>query len=135
MRVINADKYMERLRANIDTTADTVAEQLKRDEPCGTVKDGGQIGYLWALQWARNALELDYYTVQAIPIPDNATNGDMIKAMFPKGKVRREVSCTHDKTVFSFPDGTYFGAECRFNTDWWNAPYRAESEDKDENNN
>lgn len=50
MRVINADKYMERLRANIDTTSDTVAEQLKRDEPIGTVKDGGQIGYLMALQ-------------------------------------------------------------------------------------
>lgn len=58
-----------------------------------------------------------------VVLPDNATNGDVIKAMFPKGKIRREVSCTHDKTVFSFPDGTYFGAECRFNTDWWNAPY------------
>ena len=57
-------------------------------------------------------------------LPDNATNGDVIKAMFPKGKVRREVSCTHDKTVFSFPDGTYFGAECRFSTDWWNEPYQ-----------
>lgn len=65
-----------------------------------------------------------YRKVNAIEIPDNATNGDVIKAMFPKGKVRREVSCTHDKTVFSFPDGTYFGAECRFNTDWWNAPYK-----------
>lgn len=62
-------------------------------------------------------------------LPDNATNGDMIKAMFPKGKVRREVSCTHDKTVFSFPDGTYFGAECRFNTDWWNEPYKGGQED------
>lgn len=61
-------------------------------------------------------------------LPENATNGDVIKAMFTKGKVRREVSCTHDKTVFSFPDGTYFGAECRFNTDWWNAPYKTESE-------
>lgn len=62
-------------------------------------------------------------------LPDNATNGDVIKAMFPKGKVRREVSCTHDKTVFSFPDGTYFGAECRFNTDWWNEPYKGGREE------
>ena len=59
-----------------------------------------------------------------ITIPQGATNGDMIKKMFPKGKIRREISCTSDKTVFSFPDGTYFGAECRFNTDWWNAPYK-----------
>ena len=64
-----------------------------------------------------------------VVLPDNATNGDMIKAIFPKGKVRREVSCTHDKTVFSFPDGIYFGAECRFNTDWWNEPYKGEQKD------
>lgn len=66
-RYINADKYMAHLRANIDTTADIVNEQIKRDEPIGTVKDGGQIGYLWALQWARNLLELDCFTVEAIP--------------------------------------------------------------------
>ena len=53
-RLINADEYMRTLRANIDTTADTVAKYIKEDEPIGTVKDGGQIGYLWALQWARN---------------------------------------------------------------------------------
>lgn len=66
-------------------------------------------------------------------LPDNATNGDMIKAIFPKGKVRREVSCTHDKTVFSFPDGTYFGAECRFNTDWWKAPYKGGQDNGNDN--
>ena len=65
----------------------------------------------------------------SVILPDNATNGDVIKAMFPKGKVRREVSCTHDKTVFSFPDGTYFGAECRFNTDWWNESYKGGQEE------
>lgn len=66
-------------------------------------------------------------------LPDNATNGDVIKAMFPKGKVRRETSCTHDKTVFSFPDGTYFGAECRFNTDWWNEPYKGGQDNGNDN--
>ena len=66
-RLIDADKYMAHLRANIDTTADIVDEQIKRDEPIGTVKDGGQIGYLMALQWARSSLELDCYTVEAIP--------------------------------------------------------------------
>lgn len=59
-------------------------------------------------------------------IPENPTNGDMIKALFPKGKVKHEPSITHDRMVFSFPDGTYFGAECRFNTEWWNAPYERE---------
>lgn len=126
MRVINADKYMERLRANIDTTADTVAEQLKRDEPCGTVKDGGQIGYLWALQWARNALELDYYTVQAIPIPDNATNGDMIKAMFPYAHFEEyEDECRH--IVIMWADGKASTIRSDFEWDWWNAPYKKEN--------
>lgn len=66
-RLIDADKYMARLRANIDTTADIIDEQIKKDEPIGTVKDGGQIGYLLALQWARSSLEQDCYTVEAIP--------------------------------------------------------------------
>lgn len=67
MRIVNADEYMAHLRANIDTTADIVDEQIKKDEPIGTVKDGGQIGYLLALQWARSSLEQDCYTVEAIP--------------------------------------------------------------------
>ena len=41
-------------------------------------------------------------TVNAIPIPENATNGDMIKAMFPNE-----------------PDFEY-----DFFRDWWNAPYK-----------
>lgn len=68
MRLIDADKYMNHLRANINTTSDTIAEQIKKDKPIGTVADGGQIGYLNALQWARASLECDCYTVQAIPL-------------------------------------------------------------------
>lgn len=70
MRLINADKYMAHLRANIDTTADIIDEQIKKDEPIGTVKDGGQIGYMMALQWARSSLEQDCYTVKAIPLDE-----------------------------------------------------------------
>ena len=70
MRLINADKYMAHLRANIDTTADIIDEQIKKDEPIGTVKDGGQIGYMMALQWARSSLEQDCYTVKTIPLDE-----------------------------------------------------------------
>lgn len=79
-RLIDADKYMAHLRANINTTADTVDEYIKKDEPIGTVKDGGQIGYLMALQWARSSLELDYYTVEAIPKDEyeNRLRADMV---------------------------------------------------------
>lgn len=67
-RYIDADKYMNHLRANINTTSDIIAEQIKKDKPIGTVADGGQIGYLNALQWARASLEHDCYTVEAISL-------------------------------------------------------------------
>lgn len=51
--------------------------------------------YVEAFDMAIEALKL---------IPDNATNGDVIKAMFP------------DESDF----------ETDFDTDWWNAPYRKE---------
>lgn len=88
----------------------------------GIINSENRINNVWVADELIDALD------NAIILPDNATNGDIIKAMFPKGKIRREVSCTHDKTVFSFPDGTYFGTECRFNTDWWNAPYKGGQE-------
>lgn len=70
MRLINADEYMKRLRADIDSEADIIAEYIKRDTPIGTVKDGGRIGRLQGVQWCRNILELDYYTVKAIPLDE-----------------------------------------------------------------
>lgn len=70
MRLINADEYMKRLRADIDSEADIIAEYIKKDTPIGTVKDGGRIGRLQGVQWCRNVLELDYYTVKAIPLDE-----------------------------------------------------------------
>jgi hypothetical protein len=67
-RLIDADKYMNHLRANINTTSDIIAKYIKKDKPIGTVADGGQNGYLNALQWARASLECDCYTVKAIPL-------------------------------------------------------------------
>lgn len=43
------------------------------------------------------------------PLPDNATNGDMIKAMFPS-EVWLQMKARE------------------FNKSWWNEPYKAESE-------
>lgn len=60
-------------------------------------------------------------TVNAIVIPDNVTNGDMIKAVFPNAMVYNagiamDVEFLEDE-------------EHWFNKDWWNAPYKAESEE------
>jgi hypothetical protein len=72
-------------------------------------------------QMAIKALEGKHYE-SAIIIPNGATNGDMIKAMFPNARVDDTSEkfgqlsiCTHDaKSVFS--------------SDWWNAPYKGVNE-------
>lgn len=62
--------------------------------------------------------------LNGIPIPDNATNGDMIKTMFPSIKIDFE---TYTKSeVVHFRDG-----DAEFSHDWWNAPYKVESEVKE----
>jgi hypothetical protein len=43
------------------------------------------------------------------PIPDNATNGDVIKAMFPNSHMEYRM----------WTENTYF-----YETDWWKAPYQ-----------
>lgn len=62
-------------------------------------------------------------TIQAIPIPKDATNGDMIKAMFPYGKYG-----TNGNEVHVYGVG---GNGCLvFTLDWWNAPYKRGSENE-----
>ena len=70
-------------------------------------------------------------TVEAIPIPKGATNGDMIKALFPNIEVETYGVVTSVK-----------GLDCNkgaldpyrhFWSDWWNAPYK-ENEDGSNNN-
>ena len=56
-------------------------------------------------------------TIPAIPIPDNATNGDIIKALFNIKEV--EMSSTY---CVHFPEEEDFGHY--FFKDWWNSPYK-----------
>lgn len=51
-------------------------------------------------------------------ISNNATNGDIIKALFPNMYIEE---CDYD--IFTTLDG-----DTRFTYDWWNAPYKPESE-------
>lgn len=48
------------------------------------------------------------------PLPDNATNGDVIKALFPKVPIK----------IFKSMTTVTFGST-QFDLDWWNAPYKA----------
>lgn len=55
------------------------------------------------------------------PIPDNATNGDVIKAMFPYGSYGTNGEWVH---VF----GVGGNGILVFKRDWWNAPYKESEE-------
>ncbi len=61
-----------------------------------------------------------------IPLPDGATNGDVIKALFPNVPVDNFFQDT-----ISFyplmPNG--LTDEIHFDECWWNAPYKKESEE------
>ena len=64
-----------------------------------------------------------------IKIPDNATNGDVIKAMFPYSEaVYREKSDEADAYVTLFIDDCDICQE--YSLDWWNAPYKRGNADE-----
>ncbi len=56
---------------------------------------------------------------KTIPIPKNATNGDMIKAMFPRTKIRW---ITQNRIGITVENNQDYITE--FELDWWNAPYK-----------
>lgn len=65
-------------------------------------------------------MEYEGSKVMTIPIPDGATNGDIIKAMFPNIEIEgigglEGLQCV----AVGIGLGTSF-----FALDWWNAPYR-----------
>jgi hypothetical protein len=62
--------------------------------------------------------------VDVIPIPEEATNGNMIKTMFPDVEI---VEIVHTRE-FSFVKVRFNGMPDTkiFDLDWWNAPYRLE---------
>jgi len=59
---------------------------------------------------------------------ENATNGDMIKTMFPNIDFA-EMSCTVHATTSVTSNGVKGGISYDFWKEWWNAPYKPESED------
>ncbi len=60
--------------------------------------------------------------VRAVVIPENATNGDVIQALFPKASVYEHGS-------------TYsVNNEYKFNSTWWNTPYNEDQRDFEEEN-
>ena len=58
---------------------------------------------------------------EKIQNPDNATNGDMIKAMFPNIKIHE-----HEKTDIcdAYIQIDIWDFSICVSKDWWNAPYK-----------
>jgi hypothetical protein len=63
-------------------------------------------------------------TVNAIPIPDGATNGDMIMAMFPNLTIYG-IDKENDCITICIDDIFYQ----KFRYSWWNAPYEGGKEE------
>lgn len=73
-----------------------------------------------------NIGDYDIPTYNAIIVPKNATNGDMIKAMFPNLRI---TICSEAKpTPYVMVIGEHYEFNNTYPLDWWDAPYNPESE-------
>ena len=66
-------------------------------------------------------MDYKYLIIHGTPIPDNATNGDVIKAVFQQWKILDYAD--KDMIMFNIP----MKVGCEFNAcsrEWWNAPYQ-----------
>ena len=63
-------------------------------------------------------IEGDYDIIATLP--QNATNGDVIKAMFPNESFFEDI----------FLEVMHYGNYQRIVSDWWNAPFKVEKEEK-----
>lgn len=55
------------------------------------------------------------------PLPENLTNGDVIKALFPNIQIYN--SKTIESIYTGIPFGKYIGANVDCMREWWEAPY------------
>lgn len=63
--------------------------------------------------------------ISALKQYDGMTNGEVIQALFPKIH-----PCDHEQYISIYSQGSDdFFNHCQFDPKWWNAPYKAESED------
>lgn len=77
-----------------------------------------------ALDMAINALE-QKSEQSRIDLPESATNGDVIKAMFPDVEITELFGIYDEDRLYGY--STWFGGQPQdFFLDWWNAPYKEE---------
>lgn len=137
-----------------DVAISALSEELSEDGTLTVhVKDGSKVkrvfvmgdnifGGLYYPDSAENRNGYEYLipealgTVKDLCVKDcpsafeGMTNGEVMQAVYADSEI-----CIDEtwKTVEVFfgADGDYCEDEARFDLDWWNAPYKAESEDKE----
>ena len=67
------------------------------------------------------AYQIEYENRDFIEIPEGATNGDVIRSVFPKAYIEEDREDT--ECVF-----TNINHGITFDVDWWDEPYRKEQE-------
>lgn len=114
----------EQVIATLTAHLDRMKSLLSEGSFIYTKDEGERI--INALTYAIESLKVDvaydlaYEKVDFIEIPDNATNGDMINALFPNAK--------NIRVDGGYPLNYIIEGEWHRNLkEWWNAPYKAES--------
>lgn len=77
---------------------------------------------------------LRYIIKRGTPLPDNATNGDVIKTLFPNATIKMKVEHGSSGWKFSPQIVVEFSETERnyFDEVWWNAPYKEQKNGNDD---
>ena len=86
----------------------------------------------YAFDFAKALLKNATTVKNVITIPENATNGDAVKAMFPN---LEWIGCDKDVDFYYLDSDTPYAPKFSTFKSWWNTPYKAESEDNNDKNN
>ncbi len=108
MRLIDADKLIEGLNKKYDGYMHEESES--------------PIEFQWMIE--------DAHTAQAIPIPDSATNGDVIRAIFPNASFHyhKASDIVDDYVSVCIND---CDTQQDYSMAWWNSPYQKGGKERD----
>jgi len=107
MRLIDADELLKQIDEWLSWDI-----KFQREKPPVTIPNK------W-LKGIKAVVNHKCDTINAIVIPKNATNGDVIKAMFPDVKI---MWITQTKIDVTFMNNQDYITE--LDAKWWNAPYK-----------
>ena len=84
-------------------------------------KANGIPNYAWGV--INDMPPINIEALNAVIIPDNATNGDIIKIMFPDIEIA-DIEALDEHIYTGIPFNGIVGANIDCTREWWNAPYR-----------